>query len=233
MGDWEGDVDLAPRWALYVGTGGTTLRHAHLAHKLVVGLPEATSIDVVGVDPLAPCAWFVRGAREHEVRADGRVLLLFLDAGSFGEMTAGVEAILRDALPALVQAADAPDARIALVADLAARLPPVPDARLRRAASMLREEPGLEITDLAERLGISATRLSHLFAADLGFAPRKYRTWGTLRRALRLIRQGQPLTTIAHEAGFADAAHMSRAFSAMLGVPPSVIAGGAAIRLID
>jgi AraC-like DNA-binding protein len=230
MGEWEGEVDLAPSWGLYVGTGGTTQLHAHLAHKLVVGLDGTT--EIVGVEPLAPNAWLVRGGQEHIVRARGRVLLVFFDAGSFGSMTAAEVDAMRKAVPALERAA--PQERVAIVENLAARLPRVPDVRVSRATSMLRDESGLDITELAARLGISATRLTHLFADDLGFAPRRYRTWGTLRRALALMVQAErSLTEIAHEAGFADSSHMSRAFAAMLGVPPSAIANASVVRLRD
>jgi AraC-like DNA-binding protein len=225
--DWTGVVDLAPTWALYVGSGGATHHHAHLAHKLVIGLKGRTR--VAGVAPLAADAWLVMGREKHAVFAEGDVLLLFLDAGSFGAMTETARDAIRQAVSPLRSAG--PDGRVDAAASLAARLPPLADARVRRASAMLRDEPGLEIGEIATRLGISATRLTHLFAGDPGFAPRHYRTWGTLRRALALMAKGRSLTDVAHEAGFADAAHMSRTFSAMLGVPPSVIAEAATIRL--
>jgi AraC-like DNA-binding protein len=50
---------------------------------------------------------------------------------------------------------------------------------------------------------------------------RPYIAWLRLQRAAAAIAAGMPLAHAATEAGFADAAHMSRSFRRMLGISPS------------
>ena len=52
---------------------------------------------------------------------------------------------------------------------------------------------------------------------------RPYLAWLRLQRAAAAIVAGTPLATAALDAGFADAAHMSRTFRRMLGMAPSML----------
>ena len=54
---------------------------------------------------------------------------------------------------------------------------------------------------------------------------RQYLLWTRLYSALGELARGASLTEAALEAGFADAAHLTRTFRRMVGVVPSVIAG--------
>ncbi len=74
------------------------------------------------------------------------------------------------------------------------------------------------IRELAESVGISESRLMHLFSEEVGIPIRQYLLWCRLRDALRLITTGISFTDAAHEAGFSDSAHLSRTFKKMFGV---------------
>ncbi len=224
---WSGEIDIGPSWALFVGQGGETRPHAHLAHKLVVALDGTGSVD--GAPAVDASAWFVPSDRQHRVLVPGPVALAFVDAGSVG--------IVRHEtlLPVLIEAANAmrtgrTEARIDALRRLVTALPILPDARVARAAKLLRDAPQAALGALAARVDLSLPRLSHLFASRLGVSPRRYRTWGALRRAVDAIATGTSLTDAAHEAGFADAAHFSRAFVSMFGVVPSTISRTSTIR---
>jgi AraC-like DNA-binding protein len=99
--------------------------------------------------------------------------------------------------------------------------------RVRKLLSLLREgrfegEASLDV--LAEAVGLSSSRLMHVFTESIGIPIRPYLSWLRLQRAAAVIVSGSAsLTEAAHAAGFADAAHMSRSFKRALGVAPSVL----------
>ncbi|NOU30271.1 MAG: helix-turn-helix transcriptional regulator [Polyangiaceae bacterium] len=227
---WSGEIDIGPAWALFVGQGGETRLHAHLAHKVVVSLDGEG--DVEGAERVEPGVWFVGSDVSHRVLVRGVVALGFVDAGSVGIVH---YARLPVVLAAAARALRSPEneARIAGLKTLVAALPVLPDARVARAAQLLREGPQAALGALAERVALSLPRLSHLFASRLGVSPRRYRTWGGLRRAVDEMARGASLTEAAHAAGFADSAHFSRTFAGMFGVVPSAISRTTTIRRHD
>lgn len=81
----------------------------------------------------------------------------------------------------------------------------------------------LTLPVLAGRTHLSPSRLMHLFREQVGVPIRRYILWRRLIRAHAEIGRGYALTEAAHQAGFADAAHMNRAFRLMVGHPPSAI----------
>jgi AraC-like DNA-binding protein len=96
-----------------------------------------------------------------------------------------------------------------------------PDARVRRAVKILQGGGDASLVRLAEAVGLSSGRLMHAFTESMGIPLRPYVAWLRLQRAAGAIVRGERLADAAHEAGFADAAHMSRTFRRMLGIPPS------------
>ncbi|MBF6183227.1 helix-turn-helix domain-containing protein [Nocardia otitidiscaviarum] len=94
---------------------------------------------------------------------------------------------------------------------------------LRRALVLV---PGMldgpvRLTELAGAVGISASRLGHLFAAEVGMGFPPYLRWARLRHAMEHARRGGTLTAAAHAAGFADSAHLTRVCHEMFGLTPS------------
>lgn len=78
--------------------------------------------------------------------------------------------------------------------------------------------------DLASQLGLSASRLSHVFVAEVGMPLRSYALWQRYRLALQNLGRSSGLSHIASDTGFADAAHMTNTFMKYLGFPPSQVA---------
>ena len=74
---------------------------------------------------------------------------------------------------------------------------------------------------LAARAGLSPSRLSHLFTEQVGTPLRRYIVWSRLVEAAEQLSRGESLTAAAHSAGFADGAHLSRAFRAAFGLTAS------------
>ncbi len=76
---------------------------------------------------------------------------------------------------------------------------------------------------LLELAHLSESRLIHLFKKVMGLPIRNYILWHRLQIVVELILEGNSLTATSYKAGFADQAHMTRTFTKMIGVPPSVI----------
>jgi AraC-like DNA-binding protein len=82
------------------------------------------------------------------------------------------------------------------------------------------------IEELAGHLGVSSSRLSHLFTASVGIPMRSYRRWQRLLVAAEAIAGGAGLTDAAHTAGFADAPHLARTFSDHFGLSVTELTSG-------
>jgi len=97
------------------------------------------------------------------------------------------------------------------------------DPRVRRTVQALRRAcpDRVSVGALAEAVGLSASRLGHLFARDVGVTIPRYALWLRLKAASAGLAKGGPLTEIAHAAGFADSAHLSRTVRAMFGLRPT------------
>ncbi|MFP2923611.1 helix-turn-helix domain-containing protein [Pyxidicoccus sp. 3LG] len=108
------------------------------------------------------------------------------------------------------------------------------DARVEEVAALISRQPESlwRLDTLAARTGVSPSRLQHLFRAELGVTPRQLRTWQRLREVSRRFAEGESLTLAAHEAGFVDSAHMSKAFRHFFGIAPSrVLSGGTRVSV--
>ncbi len=77
---------------------------------------------------------------------------------------------------------------------------------------------------LARTVNLSSGRLRHLFREELGVTIQQYWIGHRLLVAIRRFNGCESLTKIAHEAGFADLAHFSKAFRASFGMTPSLAA---------
>jgi AraC-like DNA-binding protein len=98
--------------------------------------------------------------------------------------------------------------------------------RVRKLVRWLRTAPphvDTSLAALAAIAGLSESRLVHAFTASLGTSLKTYLLWLKLQRAAIAIVAGERLTEAALRAGFADAAHMTRTFRRMFGVPPSAL----------
>jgi AraC-like DNA-binding protein len=84
------------------------------------------------------------------------------------------------------------------------------------------------VPKLAAAVGLSPSRLIHLWKDEIGVPLRRYVLWIRLRHVVACVAIGRSLTESAHEAGFADSAHLSRTFRSMFGLPLSLLFGGTA-----
>lgn len=79
------------------------------------------------------------------------------------------------------------------------------------------------IADVALQVGLSESRLMHLFSQQLGLSMRQYILWLRIRYAIKLWMEGKTLIEIALESGFSDQAHFTRTLRRMVDFAPSML----------
>jgi AraC-like DNA-binding protein len=80
---------------------------------------------------------------------------------------------------------------------------------------------------------LSPSRFRHLFVEQTGLALRPYILWRRFLRVWDLLMAGESLSSAAHSAGFADAAHLTRTCRRMFGFPPSALQVAGPLRRDD
>jgi AraC-like DNA-binding protein len=97
---------------------------------------------------------------------------------------------------------------------------------MHRARERLRTglDHSLSLDELARDVGVNKFVLIRRFRASMGATPHRYRTLMRIERARVLLARGVSMSETAHEVGFADQPHFSRAFKRVLGVTPGAYA---------
>ncbi len=104
--------------------------------------------------------------------------------------------------------------------------PPVAlDDRVARVCESLRRDlpDKLDVSALAVGVGLSSSRLSHLFRQQTGVPLRRFLLHLKMNRALTFWEPGKPVSHVAAEAGFYDQPHLVRTAREMFDALPSEI----------
>ncbi len=230
--------------ALFLGDRSVTDVHAHNAVELSVALDEA-GIDMVSGSTRHEgiAGAVVRSDAEHQLSIHGpKIAIVYLDPRS--PAAAGLHSWLGERSMAPLPAEVAAEHRAPLIGlfDRGAGLaqagplckslvralapdPPRPraDRRIRRALAVIAdrlEDPPTQ-AELAAEVGLSPSRLGHIFTDQVGLPMRRYVLWMRLRHALTSALGGASMAEAAHAAGFSDAAHFTRTCRRMFGLPPT------------
>jgi AraC-like DNA-binding protein len=167
---------------------------------------------------------------EPETR-EGRALAEHFLQGGIAEMP---EDVLAESTPALFDAWRAQrssraiaDAAIGVIAALTGGLEPSEpsDRRILRAIEYINAHlaESLTLEAVAAEAFLSPSRFRHLFVEETGMALRPYILWRRFLRVWGLLAAGESLSSAAHLAGFADAAHLTRTSRRVFGFPPSAM----------
>jgi AraC-like DNA-binding protein len=130
-----------------------------------------------------------------------------------------------------VAASDHPGVRVALLTDFLVADWPDPDPTAQLVADLVEaiaaDRGTTRVAQVAEQAGLTVRSLQRLFAEYVGAGPK----WVIQRcrlqdAAARVAAQDDDLdwAALAAELGFADQAHLTRAFTATIGVPPATYA---------
>jgi len=232
---------------LYAAHALRNARHAHFPALLQVALqaPFALTLDdgrrgyheVAVMAPNLPHSTDTEGQPFLDILVDPdddlyRYLHPLLDGAPLRSLPAQGIAHLQPRCAALLRG-EADGAQAAdLLRQLLQALCPEPlarlpwDARTLRACAWMRAcipQAVPTIEQVAAHVGLSPSRLMHLFSDDLGLPMRQYLLWLRLRHAMRLNAEGRTLTEIALGAGFYDHAHLTRTARRMVEFAPSVL----------
>jgi len=80
----------------------------------------------------------------------------------------------------------------------------------------------LSVPQLARIVGLSSSRLQHLFKSQTGTCLTAYVYEGRFRKAVQLLKvEGMSLKEIADRLGYHNSTSFSRAFMRRFGVPPA------------
>lgn len=227
---WSGAGRLRPGLLEIEGPLGSLPRHSHHSVQVAVASEGTFVIEDLSGRQRRTNAAIVPAGQPHAFRATGAwgVVAHVEPQSSLGaELTGLVE--------------DPSDARAWHHAGLALTTghPAYADGRLRSpgasspgplhpgvAAARTRLQTELDarpvrLRDVAAAVHLSESRLSHLFAQDLGITFRAYVRWLRLLRATAAVAQGRSLTEAAHLAGFTDSSHLTRTCRRTFGGPPT------------
>lgn len=253
--EWVAVLYLTPGSALYLGPLAATSRHRHHAVQACVGTEAGFRLRLGARDPWRTfTAAVVDADVSHEFDGSGGLhAMLYLEPESgTGRLSAiptvsGVSALESDRLDSIRRCmVDTVASRflpervlelhrrmLHLLGREASERHPL-DQRIGRLLETMRRSPDAawSLPDAAKVLALSPSRARHLFIGEMGISLRRFRRWIRLEAALHVLADGESLTTAAHSAGFADSAHLSRAFREMFGMTPSRVTGFARI-LVD
>lgn len=226
---WQGRAGLWPGVGLFAGLPGDNERHAHQAHQVTLSRDGVVSVEC-GVGRIEGPGVVIPAGQEHRLHGAGEIVSLYVEPLALGPtrpawLGAQCSALARSECARLLgAAARLPDPRPLLeaVGGAAFSVLPMSDERWSRVSQALLD--GLSDPPERDRLAalacLSPTRFSHWFVERAGLPLRAYRKWLRLQAALAEVAAGRNLTTAAHAAGFADAAHLSRTFRATFGIDP-------------
>lgn len=221
--------------------------HRHVGASVLIGLEQPFRLGVASEVVETRLALLGPELR-HWLQADAPIVVLRLDPDQplyRRELRPALEGqtwrcppldTLADTLPALSSLAAQPPscedaARLCLRVLIALRGPraegPPLDPRVAELVARLRSAlpDAVSSSALATRVGLSTSRLTHLFKQETGVTMRRFVLALRLQEAVKRWRADRTLTHLAHELGFADLAHLSQAGRAYIGIAPSTLIG--------
>ena len=219
--------------------------HAHHAIQILLRLDGRCGLAQPGSEPLMADGLIVMADCPHELHTmDSRYGLVFVDPEtvegrwlrrSYGDGISPITADRYAPAESLLRGIDEnPGSGFDIARDLhaivrAICIGPEPqrplDERIGKALEVIRAMDTSRITleHVAGAVFLSPSRFAHIFTEQIGLPFRRYVLWRRLTRAMMAVGKGRTLTAAAHECGFSDSAHLTRACYQMLGQPPSVL----------
>lgn len=206
--------------------GEVTHHHALVVKPLVEHqlLAEDTRIVSLLVNPLHPMFRMFRAMPRHGVMSLPREAFAYhepqLTAACGGEFDGTQGGLLYNGLITTVSRYLPTVTRSAV------------DDKADRVVALLHADVNRSLDELARSVGVSYTRMSHLFTQSLGISLRNYQLWLKIHNALNMLYAGATLTEIARTTGFADLAHLSRVSRQALGAPLTYFRSNASMKKI-
>jgi AraC-like DNA-binding protein len=250
------EPSVSARWYLWDGgflalgksNWGVIPPHAHHALQIVVAIDGEMAIKGARGDWRTGRAIVVRHDVEHSYDGKGALgAMIFVDPESYEgawlqaalaeditvvpeARTAVCTAALTTFLERPFESPEIGDLIRQCVRSLCPGAPPARrfDDRVTKVLTAIQTSDDLRmsIEDAAAMAFLSPSRFAHLFKQQVGLPFRRYMLWRKLTRAMLAIGRERTIAAAAHASDFADAAHLTRTFYQMFGIPPSVMMRG-------
>ena len=223
---------------------GRTDFHAHHAIQITFALAGDFELRTADERLTGPAVAVAPDA-SHIFQAHGMVAFLFVEPesdagrsilGRFGGSMALASLSIDGIEPQLAALKGAMDQRevddsalikaaceiLAALTGPVARVPhPRVEAMIAHAVSSL--DGAVSLASAASAACLSESRARHLFVEQTGLPFKSWLLWLRIQRAVEAFASGSSLTEAAHEAGFADSAHLSRTFRRHFGLPAAAL----------
>lgn len=221
---WIGGLQLGEHWARWRGQAGDGAMHRHFAAQAIL---SDRMVRVAGPDGKVheATAMLIDPLTAHRIEPSSEVDLIYVEPVRHRD--AEVERLLgrvRSQTAATVLSSPAALPFWTNWLNGAGGSEADNDPRIEAALARIEEAIPLGAVPLervASSASLSPERFRHLFAEQLGVPFRRYVLWRRLRLAAAGLVAGQDVTTSAHEAGFADAAHFARTLKSTFGITAS------------
>jgi AraC family transcriptional regulator len=234
--------------SLWIGRGsGRTQWHDHHAHQITMPFAGACLFrgeENGGWTEFAGA--FVQSERRHQFEvedmpvaqlfvepetAEGRALGLRFIEADISPLPESDRAAMAGTLMTAYQSGATDVAMVATARAAVSMLASAPmavvavDGRIAKALELIRARirGPVKLADAAGAAALSPSRFRHLFVQETGAAFRAYVLWLRLNTAIECWMAGGSWTEAAHEAGFADSAHLTRTFKRMFGMNPATL----------
>jgi AraC-like DNA-binding protein len=207
--------------------------HRHISASLLVGLDRPFRLAVDGEWRETRAAIVAPDVRQALEPGDARIWSVQLDPDSvyWRSLMPIVAGMTSTDLP--LSGADLPDpgetdceamaGALARVISRSGHEPVALDDRIAAICGKLRAElpERLELKSLAQSVGLSSSRLTHLFRQETGVPLRRFLLHLKINRALAFWEPGKSVSRLATEAGFYDQPHLVRTARDMFDALPS------------
>jgi AraC-like DNA-binding protein len=247
---------VSARWYLWDGgflaigksNWGVIPPHSHHAIQIVIAIEGDMAIKGADDDWHTGGGLIVRQDVEHSYDGKGALgAMIFVDPESHegawlqsaladditvvpAKRTDACVAVLRTFVEAPLESLEIGDLVRHCVLSLCAGAPPSRrlDERVTKVllAIQMSDDLRMSLEDAAGMAFLSPSRFAHLFKQQVGLPFRRYMLWRKLTRAMLSIGKERTIAAAAHASDFADAAHLTRTFYQMFGIPPSVMMRG-------
>jgi len=244
-----------PRWFIWDGGFFLIIRadrvvpaHAHHAIQIVIAVDGEVAICGSDEEWRTGPAIIVRQDAVHSFNCNGALgAMLFVDPESTegrwlgnslkrditivsGPRLASTVQELRTFIEQPFESMEVGDLIRHCVQALSPGVPPARrlDPRVTTVLNAIRNGDDLHVSleSAASKAFLSPSRFAHLFKEQVGLPFSRYMLWRKLTRSMVAIASEETISAAAHAADFADAAHLTRTFYQMLGLPPSVLMRG-------
>ena len=224
-------LHIGPKHITFIGNIGKTNLYHHAAVTLLIGLSGEIEVSTLGQS--AQCRAVLIDANEpHTIDCKGQTM-----AAIFFEIDSNAAMILNtQLLPSSAFFTSFPTSHLLtkkseqdllegrfdfLFPNLRDKTPNRElDSRITHCLELVRNKPDLSQQMLAERLNISASRLTHLFKSETGTPYRRYKLWTQLKCFVNDYTSTNSLASSAVHAGFYDSSHLCKTFNSLLGINP-------------